>query len=293
MAGIDKSQLRSINQLIKEIEIIEMECTGNKGRNNAANSKLDEFQICKLELAEKLATIKQDIKTRKGIEERLGTNAQSIKLKSKIAKNLEEAKKSQRKMEAAYKENERDLDNGQTELKSDEIASRQELVQLMKQDLEYTENEFSPKSGIGSGPGGGGGGGFQLAAAAREKRKKRRDQGLISSEPQPLTQKQQAFIQESIERDKILDEKLDVIKQGVMQLNAIGQDINEELDKQAVMLDEVEQKMDAVTEKLENRNEQIKKLLESTGGATRWCPVLILCVILMACVGYIYNAFIA
>ena len=115
----------------------------------------------------------------------------------------------------------------------------------------------------------------------------------MSSEPQPLTAKQQAFIQESIERDAILDEKLDLIKQGVQQLNAIGTDINEELDKQAVMLDEVEQKMDKVTEKLENRNEQIKKLLDSTGGATRWCPVMILCIILLACIGYIWNAFIA
>ena len=81
--------------------------------------------------------------------------------------------------------------------------------------------------------------------------------------------------------------KLDLIKQGVQQLNAIGTDINEELDKQAVMLDEVEQKMDKVTEKLENRNEQIKKLLDSTGGATRWCPVMILCIILKPCIKHI------
>eukprot|EP00483_Globobulimina_turgida_P007132 UN07146 len=115
----------------------------------------------------------------------------------------------------------------------------------------------------------------------------------MSSEPAPLTAKQQTFIQQSIEQDQVIDEKLDLIKQGVMQLNAIGTDINEELDKQQVMLEEVEEKIDHVTEKLESRNEQIKKLLDSSGGATRWCPVLILCVILMACVGYIYNAFIA
>merc|ERR1740129_1807969 len=108
----------------------------------------------------------------------------------------------------------------------------------MKQDLEFTENEFEPSAG-GRG-GGGGGGGFQLAQAAREKRKKKREQGLMGNEPQPLTAKQQQFIQESIQRDQVLDEKLDIIKQGVMQLNAIGKDINEELDKQAVKLDEVE-----------------------------------------------------
>merc|ERR1712154_30208 len=155
----------------------------------------------------------------------------------------------------------------------------------MKQDLEYTENEFEPKNKPS-------GGGFQLAQA-RERRRKKREQGLVSEEPQPLTQKQQQFIQESIQRDKVLDDKLDLIKQGVMQLNAIGQDINEELDKQAVMLDEVEQKMDKVNDKLESRNVQIKKLLDASGGATRWCPVLILLVILLACCGYIYQAFIA
>merc|ERR1712130_86491 len=194
----------------------------------------------------------------------------------------------QRKMEDAYNENMRDFENGQSELTSEQIQQRKELLELMKQDLEYTANQFAPNKNMS-----GGGGGFQLAQQAREKRRNKRDKGLMSSEPQPITAKQQAFIQESIERDQVLDEKLDIIKQGVMQLNAIGSDINQELDKQAVMLEEVEQKMDAVTDKLENRNEQIKKLLETSGGATRWCPVLILCVILMACIGYIYNAFLA
>ena len=281
----DKAQLRQISALIKEIEIIEEACTGNKGRNNK-NSKLDEFTQAKLDLNECLATLKQDIKTKKGIEKRVGTNAESIKLKNKIKSNVEEAKRLQRKMEAAYRENEQDADNGQSELKPDEVKQRQELVSLMKQDLEYVENEYEPKNSSG------GGGGFQLAQAAREKRRKKRDNGY-STEPVPLTDKQQAFIQESIQRDKVLDEKLDVIKDYVVKLNAIGTDINEELDKQKVMLDEVEQKMDKVTLKLERRNEDIKKLLEASGGAARWCPVMILCIILLACIGYIWNAFIA
>lgn len=285
MTASDKAQLRTINALMKEIEIIEVACNGKKGRSNA-NGALDEFQIAKLDLNEKISHLKQDVKTRAGIEERLGTNSESIKLKTKIKSDLADAQVLQRKMEDAYNENMRDFENGTSELTSEQLNQRKELLELMKQDLEYTSNEFSPKKESV------GGGGFQLAQQAREKRRKRKEQGLGSAEPQPLTAKQQAFIQESIERDQVLDEKLEIIKQGVMQLNAIGSDINQELDKQAVMLEEVEQKMDAVTDKLENRNEQIKKLLETSGGATRWCPVLILCVILMACIGYIYNAFI-
>ena len=106
---------------------------------------------------------------------------------------------------------------------------------------------------------------------------------------QPLTQAQQQFIQESIERDAVLDEKLDVIKQGVIQLGQIATDINEELDRQDKMLDEVDQKMDKVQEKLEARNKQMKKILEQTGGAQRWCPIIILFVILLALIGYIYQ----
>merc|ERR1712228_560275 len=252
-------------------------------------SKLDEFQRYKRQLNDILKETKQDIKTKEGIEERVGTNTESIKLKSKIKNNLSEAKSLHRKLQDVYNENQHDYDNGDTDLTHEEVASRQELVVLMQQDLEYTQSEYEPRSDNASPTGSG----FTLAQSAQKRRKKQRDQGLISSEPQPLTSKQQAFIQESIERDAVLDEKLDIIKKGVMQLGAIAGDINNELEVQQVMLDEVEQKMDGITEKLESRNEQIKKLLDSSGGATRWCPVLILCVILMACVGYIYNAFIA
>jgi len=175
-------------------------------------------------------------------------------------------------------------------LSSDEIAARQELVSLMSQDLEYTQNEFEPKTTRSPELSGHT---FNLAKTARENRKKKIDQGLISSEPQPLTSKQQQFIQESIQRDIDLDNKLIAIKQGVMVLGAIASDINHELEVQDVMLDEVEHKMENVTDKLETRNNEIKKLLESSGGASRWCPALVLCVILMACIGYVYNAFIA
>ena len=189
MSSTDKGQLRTINALMKEIEIIEMECNGKKGRSNE-HGTLDLFQIAKLDLNEKISHLKQDIKTRAGIEERLGTNAESIKLKNKIKTELADAEHIQHIMEEAYNENMRDYDNGQSELTSEQLNQRKELLELMKQDLEYTQNEFSPskKNSLG-------GGGFQLAQQAREKRKKKRSQGLMSSEPQPLTAKQQAFIQ--------------------------------------------------------------------------------------------------
>jgi len=283
-------QLRQVTNLLKDIQIIGMEC-GGRGRGVYGDeSKLDEFQRYKLDLNEMLVKIKGDIKTQKGLENRVGTSTESIKLKRRIKNNLKEAKRLCAKLEAAYDENQRDLDNGETFLSEEEVASRQELVSLMSQDLEYTQNEFEPKTTRSPELSGHT---FNLAKTARENRKKKIDQGLISSEPQPLTSKQQQFIQESIQRDIDLDNKLIAIKQGVMVLGQIANDINNELEVQDVMLDEVEHKMENVTDKLETRNGEIKRLLESSGGASRWCPALILCVILMACIGYVYNAFLA
>lgn len=305
---LNRANLRHLTSLLAEIDLIEVSCAGVKGRSDE-DSELDDFQRYKLDLNQRLFTLKQDLATKRGIEERVGTNAESIKLKTKIAKGLDAAKRTQIQMEAAYRENQRDLDAGCLDeaLSAEQVRSRQELVQLMAQDLLFVQSEFRPKAeevgahGIASMA-------FNLAHRGKERRRLQRaasssqsrsslaspsarERALVASAPQPLTAKQQAFIQESIERDLALDAKLSAIKKGVQTLGAIAGDINNELDVQKVMLDEVDSKMVHVTDKLETRNHEIKALLESTGGAGRWCPALVLCIILMACVGYIYNAF--
>ena len=285
---LTRKNLRIIDSWIQDIETIEVACKGTKGRSDA-DSKLDDFQRYKLDLNDKLSVLKQDISTKKGIEDRVGTNAESIKLKSKIKRNLDDARRIQIKLDLAYKEAQRDFDNGDSDMTVEEIRSRQELAELMAQDLEFVQNEFDPKETAQVDDSGG----FKLAYRGRERRREKRatakDRGLVASEPQPLTAKQQAFIQESIERDRELDEKLSQIQAGVKMLGAIAGDINHELDVQKTMLEEVDNKMVNVTDKLETRNEEIKLLLEQSGGAGRWCPALVLCIILMACIGYIYN----
>merc|ERR1712013_322524 len=234
---------------------------------------------------------------------------ESIKLKAKISKALDAAKRTQIQMEAAFRES-----AGDCELSEEEMRSRAELVQLMTQDLLFVQSEFGcagnwrESESESVGVHGVASMAFNLAHRGQEKRRLQRaasssasasvsmtakERALVASAPQPLTAKQQAFITKSIERDLALDAKLCAIKKGVMTLGAIAGDINNELDVQSVMLDEVDSKMVNVTDRLETRNHEIKALLESTGGARRWCPALVLCIILMACVGYIYNAFLS
>lgn len=160
-----------------------------------ADSKLDDFQRYKVDLNDKLSILKQDISTKKGIEDRFGTTAESIKLKSKIKKNLDDARRIQNKLDMSHRDAKRDFDNGDSDMTVEEIRSREELAKLMAQDLEFVQHEFEDIGAFKLDHGA-----FKLLYRRRQKRREKR--GSVVSEPQPLTAKQQAFIQESIERDR-------------------------------------------------------------------------------------------
>ena len=55
------------------------------------------------------------------------------------------------------------------------------------------------------------------------------------------------------------------------------------------MLNQVEDKMDQVTVKYESANLRMNKLLDASGGISRWCPLIIAGIILLALLAYIYN----
>lgn len=55
------------------------------------------------------------------------------------------------------------------------------------------------------------------------------------------------------------------------------------------MLDELGDKIDDTTAKYETANLRLNKLLDATGGVSRWCPLIIVGVILLALLAYIYK----
>lgn len=274
--------LRTINQLVKDVEVIYVDCGQGNGKKKK-EKQLDNFQQTKKDLSELITSIKQDVKIQQNMVARQGQQSgESVKLKQKINININEAKRLHEKLEEEYKQDEDRVNNNKKDaIDREQLTEREELVKLLKQDLDYTENDFKPKQEQSRG--------FQIASKAREKRRQKRDQGMMSNDPQPLSPAQQQFIQESIQRDAVLDEKLDIIKKGVQQLGVIAGDLNEEFDKQNAMLDELDTKMDDITEKLKARNKQMKDILEKTGGAQRWCPIIMLFIILLGLGGWIYQ----
>lgn len=132
---------------------------------------------------------------------------------------------------------------------------------------------------------------------ARDKRKKARggddgemdDLGEPDKPPQPMSAQEQAFMEARDAAYQEQDAMLDEINKGLDELLELGEDMNKQLQMQQHMLDEVEKKMDDNIDKLKGVNQRMKKLLDDTGGIERWCPRLVLAIVVLALAGYIFT----
>ena len=113
------------------------------------------------------------------------------------------------------------------------------------------------------------------------------DEGL---ELQPLSHEDQLFMESVMQRDAQIDAKLDQVLQGVVVLRKLGEEISDELQTQAQILKEVDVKVDKTTKKFVVANKKMKELLEESGGATRWCPIIIFVIVIVALIGYVLSA---
>ena len=87
------------------------------------------------------------------------------------------------------------------------------------------------------------------------------------------------------QQDKMLEE----ISRGLDELKEIATEANKHLTIQKAMLDQVDEKMDQTIKGFKTANQRLKTMLDESGGMSRWCPVIICLVVLLALVGYIFN----
>lgn len=85
------------------------------------------------------------------------------------------------------------------------------------------------------------------------------------------------------------DELLDEILQGMTELKELGEDMNKHLKLQSEKLAEVDAKMDETIEEFKTANAGLQELLDKSGGLTRWCPMIMCLILLLALVGYLIK----
>lgn len=86
-------------------------------------------------------------------------------------------------------------------------------------------------------------------------------------------------------QDRLLDE----ILRGLTDLEQLAQQAEVQLGVQAVALDQVDGALDKNISSLKTANRQLKSILKSSGGMTRWIPVLVCVVLLLALLGFMFG----
>lgn len=92
--------------------------------------------------------------------------------------------------------------------------------------------------------------------------------------------------QNRVEQDKILD----IISGTVLDLKEMAIGIKEEVDKQTHLLDDIDGKMEKVTDKMDNTNKNLKKVAaENNRGGDKLCMDMICLILLLGVASVIYN----
>ena len=92
-------------------------------------------------------------------------------------------------------------------------------------------------------------------------------------------------------KDKVIDEGLDQIAEGVQDLKSLALDMRDEVKVQSAMVDEITSKVDSASSQLSGINKKMKKTLQSTRSADRFILDFILLAIVLGIAGYVVSMF--
>ncbi|KAL4014664.1 hypothetical protein IC575_026873 [Cucumis melo] len=87
------------------------------------------------------------------------------------------------------------------------------------------------------------------------------------------------------------DQGLDVISEGLDMLKNLAHDMNEELDRQVPLIEEIDSKVDKVTDEIKNTNVRLKETLYEVRTSQNFCIDIILLCVILGIASYLYKLF--
>jgi len=249
----------------------------------AAAASTDPFKGLKATVAANLRETRQMLKER---DDLLGKGAggtrHTIQLSHNIRAQLREAREDAMKLQAVQAKEASKLNKKGDEGRQ-KVQERVEMVSLVFQHLDecddlekkrvnskFTEARIDLFSG----------GRAQVGMASTTRVPITADTALPDLETQAELDQMQA-------RDRKIDEGLQVVSEGVSELQAVAIDMREEMTMQRTVIDEVESNVDKANAKLTNINKRMKRALTKTRSADRFIMDFILIVVLLGVIGFI------
>jgi len=308
--GRTRAEARKLKQMLDDLKIMREELIPDE-KEKARKEEMktfDDFQRKKHSLNTLLQDIRKDVERLNELRKKLGRDERdttTIRLQSDNSDRLKLGL-------AQFNELKSQLDKdanktGRKKLDPKELADRRHLVMLIGEDLKdltnqnarvkmpITEDDEAMKARIDRRK--------AKDEEARERREKTRKSRRLkkgesgiddedfneANHSGPGTEQEQAFEEKvahnMIEQDKMLEE----ISKGLDELKELANEASKQLTIQKAMLDQVDEKMDTTMRQFKTANARLKNLLEESGGMSRWCPMLILAIVILALVGYAMN----
>jgi len=270
---------RRIDDLLGEVAQVQVACLGEE---SLAPKERDPFLRMKNELHVQIRSVRQRLEDLEKLKADKDSHLmESKKIEQVVNVEIPRAQEMLDRLDEALNNERGKVINGLAD--GDLVAEREDLLATYRKEVEYLEWEFKGRNErIAQGDGG------RQFNLARKLRKKRMGQSGNNTDPRPPSKEEMDWLQESYERDKELDDKLDLINEGVGVLKGMAVDIGTEIDQQDAIIKRVQGHMDEVHQNVIMEKDRLDELMEM-GKTSRWCPYFILIIILAALIGYIYN----
>jgi len=288
-----KDYSRSVKNMLTELQTIKTTCLPNEVDNvdtkhmDKYGKKRQELMVCLKHLNEGIQTLKQKEK------QSSSRNPEVISLDHGNRKTLTEAQDVFYELKEIYAGNKT---KGAKKLGAEEVSRRGEEVKKLEDQINRMGGIVNPSAEKKNRSRT-----EQRRKDREDKQKRRKDQrrgrrkdensDAIQFKTVEVSEKEQAFLDETNANRQQEDLMLDEIAKGLDDLKNMGQDINATLQYQNELLKEADTQLQTVAEKFETGNQKLQNLLDSQGGPSRWIPRICCFVLILALVGYMVKLF--
>jgi hypothetical protein len=262
--------------LLNDLEHIRNECLDqNSSKTPTKKSSSSGFFSIKEDITLLLDEISKQIKERNELFHQYGRTRTVISLNLSISKNIDLAKEKYNLLE---KQLQKDSTRLIGRISPEEFQQRKEMCSIVQQLILDIQPLQTPIISLKNN---------RIASEAKQEMDNQSSSPHISIELSSLSPEENHFLEQIQQKDQIIDTKLNSVLQGIIILKEISLHIQEEVQVQNQIITETDQQVSKITNQFTSANQKMKLLLETTGGATRWCPIFVIIILLISLLGYI------
>lgn len=261
-----------MNGYMKRLEKIQVECNVKPANNDkdGKQEEQDEFSRKKKRIAALIKDVKMKIEEREKLELDAPGSKFTVEVSSQIRTQMRQLRDEAKQLQEIYKKEEDKYrkKNKTVPEKEQNLEKQAEIVDIVFAHVKECET--------------------------RDKRRTVGDNAFIldinkDDVPTELPDIDDVDFKMLRENDDKINNELDQVSGHVQNLKQIAIEMGKEAEKQGIMMDELDTKVEKVNDQLENINARLKKVLKSVRKADRFCVDIILLCVLLGIGGYIYH----